>query len=101
MSARAPARHLLTVRETAERLRVSEKTVRRLICAEILPALRIGGSIRVDPDELQAWLYGAVSDDGSRQGSCAPAQNTHPTERCETQDRGKSRSLPVKRIACP
>jgi excisionase family DNA binding protein len=63
MSTLAPDRPLLNVREAAARLRVSEKTVRRLIGARILPALRIGGSIRVDPGELQAWLYGAVSDD--------------------------------------
>jgi excisionase family DNA binding protein len=83
MSTIAPDRPLLTVREAAARLRVSEKTVRRLIGAEILPALRIGGSIRVDPDELQAWLYGDVSGDGSRQGQLR-ADAEDPAERRET-----------------
>jgi excisionase family DNA binding protein len=82
MSTLAPDRPLLTVREAAARLRVSEKTVRRLIGAEILPALRIGGSIRVDPDQLRAWLYGDVSDDGSRQGQLRAGAD--PAERDET-----------------
>jgi excisionase family DNA binding protein len=52
---------LLTVRETAEKLAVSEATVRRLISAGILPAYRLGkkgSSLRIDPAEVGAWLYG-------------------------------------------
>ena len=51
---------LPTVAEVAERLRVSEKTVRRLIAAGLLPAVRLGGprtAIRVAADELERWLY--------------------------------------------
>lgn len=58
MSTLAPYRPLLTVREAAARLRVSEKTVRRLVAAAELPALKVGGQIRVDEGELEAWLYG-------------------------------------------
>jgi excisionase family DNA binding protein len=47
---------LLTVSETAERLRVSEKTVRRLIERRELPAFRVGGSIRLDAGELDQWI---------------------------------------------
>ena len=50
-------RPLMTVPQTAQRLNVSEKTVRRLIEAELLPALRVGGSVRVDRGELEDWLY--------------------------------------------
>jgi excisionase family DNA binding protein len=57
MSTAVQQEPLLTVSSVAERLNISEKTVRRLIGAEILPALRIGGSIRVDPGELRDWLY--------------------------------------------
>ncbi len=48
---------LLTVNEVAARLTVSPKTVRRLVERGELPALKIGASVRVDPGELQAWLY--------------------------------------------
>jgi excisionase family DNA binding protein len=46
--------------EVAERLRVSQKTVPRLIETGELPAVRLGrkGAIRVDEAELEAFLYG-------------------------------------------
>jgi excisionase family DNA binding protein len=52
-------RRLLTVNETAERLRTSRPTVYRRIAAGEIPALRIGerGPLRVDADELEAWIY--------------------------------------------
>jgi excisionase family DNA binding protein len=62
----------LTVAAVAERLSLSEKTVRRLIGAELLPALRIGGSIRVDPDELEEWL----TDKASAVGTGSSADHT-------------------------
>lgn len=51
-------RRLLTVNETAERLRTSRPTVYRRISRGQLPALRIGdrGPLRVDADELECWL---------------------------------------------
>jgi excisionase family DNA binding protein len=50
---------LLSVRETATMLGVTEKTVRRLIAAGRLPALQLGppgSSIRIPADELDEWL---------------------------------------------
>lgn len=29
----------------------------RLIAAAVVPALRVGGALRVDADELEQWLY--------------------------------------------
>jgi excisionase family DNA binding protein len=46
----------MTVSETAERLRVSEKTVRRLANGNDLPTLSVGGSVCVDAGELERWL---------------------------------------------
>jgi excisionase family DNA binding protein len=48
---------LLSLREVAGKLAVSEKTVRRFIDSGQLPALRVGRQLRVDPEELQRWLY--------------------------------------------
>jgi excisionase family DNA binding protein len=50
---------LLKVREAAEQLRVDESTVYRQIRRGFLPAVQIGGrraSLRLDEDELNAWL---------------------------------------------
>lgn len=51
--------NLLSVKETAALLGVTEKTVRRLISAGIMPALQLGPpgrSIRIPEDQLRAWL---------------------------------------------
>jgi excisionase family DNA binding protein len=61
MSTAVQARPLLSVRQVAEWLGVSEKQVYRLIYRGEIPAVRLGGrgsALRVDPDELEAWLYG-------------------------------------------
>ncbi|MEX0702456.1 MAG: helix-turn-helix domain-containing protein [Planctomycetales bacterium] len=48
---------LLTAREVAQLLRLSDRTVRRLDSAGRLPrGLRIGGSKRWRRDELLAWI---------------------------------------------
>ena len=47
---------LLTVRATADRLQVAEKTIRRLITAGELPTHRIGGCVRVSEDDLLVFL---------------------------------------------
>ncbi len=53
---RRAAPSLLTVRATADRLQVAEKTVRRLIAAGELPTHRIGGCVRVSEDDLLVFL---------------------------------------------
>jgi excisionase family DNA binding protein len=59
MSTLVPERQLLTVRETAERLAISEKSVRRRVRAGVIPALRLGhkgSAIRIPADELAGWI---------------------------------------------
>lgn len=56
MSATADTAPLLSVREAAARLAVSPATVRRWIAGGEMPALRIGNSVRIDPERLADWL---------------------------------------------
>lgn len=58
--AKAP---LLSIAEAAEQLSVSRATVSRLIGAGQLPALHVGRSLRIDPSEMNAWLYGDNRED--------------------------------------
>ncbi len=44
---------LLTVAETASFFQVSEKTIRRMIGRGALPFVRIGRSIRIDPEVIE------------------------------------------------
>jgi excisionase family DNA binding protein len=47
---------LLSLRDVASTLNVSMSTVRRLIENDSLPVIRIGRSLRVDPDDLADWI---------------------------------------------
>jgi excisionase family DNA binding protein len=59
MSTIVRERRLLTLREAAEALHYSERTVRRLIERHGLPALRLSGpgsALRISQDGLEDWL---------------------------------------------
>lgn len=47
---------MMEVDELAELTSVSPKTIYRMIQRRKLPALRIGGSIRLNPKEVAEWL---------------------------------------------
>jgi putative molybdopterin biosynthesis protein len=68
-------RRLLSVGEVATRLGVSRLTVWRLIDRGEIPALRVGRQLRLDPEELNAWLYavqGSPAVTPSRRGADNP-----------------------------
>jgi excisionase family DNA binding protein len=54
-SPRAP---LLTAAEVAEILKVSLRSVRRLIADKELPIVRIGRAVRIRPEALEAMIEG-------------------------------------------
>ena len=49
----------LTVPEVAMELRLSERTVKRLISRGSLPALRVGRSVRIERARFDEWLDSA------------------------------------------
>lgn len=55
----------LTLGEIAEQLKVDRRTVQRWVAGEgvsrRLPAYRIGGVRRVDPDAFKAWMLDETS----------------------------------------
>ena len=56
MSTSVQHRPLMRPQELAARLGVSVMTVRRLVAAGNLPAVKVGGQLRFDADELEVWL---------------------------------------------
>ena len=58
MSTSVPEKPLLTPRETAEWMKVSTRTLRRLVERGEVPALRVGRQVRFDPAELASYVYG-------------------------------------------
>ena len=65
MNTVATPRMLLNIPAVADRLDVSVPTVRRLIRRGELPALRAGSQIRIDPYELEAWLFSDVGGEST------------------------------------
>lgn len=58
------SRPLLTIRQAAEVLGVSERTVRRRIASGELLAVQLGQpgtAVRVDADELERFVFGQAS----------------------------------------
>jgi len=47
---------ILTIREVADYLRITEKTAYRLVASEKLPGFKIGGSWRFRKGEIDAWI---------------------------------------------
>jgi len=47
---------LLTLPEAAELLNVSTRTVRRQIDDGLLPTVRIGGAVRIRPEDLRSFI---------------------------------------------
>ena len=52
---------LLTIREVAATLGVSDKTVRRAIASAALPAARVGSQWRVAPSDLRRYLRAGIN----------------------------------------
>lgn len=69
------AQEEMTVREAAELLRVSEKTVYRWIRQGVIPAFRVQGQYRFDRRELQSWArYKRIGAPGAQAEPAAEEQ---------------------------
>jgi excisionase family DNA binding protein len=49
-------KRLMQISEVSQALGISDTTTRRLIKANALPAIRVGGQIRVDRNRLRDWI---------------------------------------------
>jgi len=47
---------LLTIKEAADALRVSESTIYRLMKTGVLPTVKVGGSTRIKQSDVEALL---------------------------------------------
>jgi len=54
-------KRLLLPEETWKRLRISRASFYRLVRRGEIPAVRVGGQLRVPEDELERWLYAEPS----------------------------------------
>ena len=62
-----PVERLLTIRDLASSLRLSRKTIERMVRAGRLPSLRVCGRVRFRPSDIASWL--AAREDRACHGS--------------------------------
>ena len=56
---------MLTLTETARYLKVSEKTILRMIAEDAIPCVKIGGQWRFMQSALDSWLLSKMRGKGS------------------------------------
>jgi excisionase family DNA binding protein len=47
---------ILTIKEVADYLKVTERTIYRLAAARQIPAFKVGGSWRFSKSDIDAWI---------------------------------------------
>jgi len=47
---------ILTIKEVAEQLKVTEKTIYRLLSKQEIPAFKVGGSWRFRQEDINNWI---------------------------------------------
>ncbi|HZP26086.1 MAG TPA: helix-turn-helix domain-containing protein [Dehalococcoidia bacterium] len=53
---------ILTVKETADLLKVKPQWIYRMMRSDGLPCIRLGRQVRVDQDSLEKWIAERRSD---------------------------------------
>lgn len=71
MSSSSPKSGILTIREVADYLKVTERTIYRLAAARKIPAFKVGGGWRFSVADIDAWIK-----EQSRTGIASP-ENDH------------------------
>ena len=56
MSTSAVEGGILTIREVADYLKVTDRTIYRLAAAKQMPAFKIGGSWRFSRQDIDSWI---------------------------------------------
>ena len=56
MVTRAPKTDILMIKDVAEYLKVTERTIYRLAAAKKIPAFKVGGSWRFSRTDIDRWI---------------------------------------------
>jgi excisionase family DNA binding protein len=56
MATRAPKTDILMIKDVAEYLKVTERTIYRLAAAKKIPAFKVGGSWRFSRADIAEWI---------------------------------------------
>ncbi len=69
---------LLTCKDVAARLAMSECHIRRMVCRRRIPFIKIGGAVRFSEADIDDWLYKRKITPGDIQGRAALYCLEHP-----------------------
>jgi excisionase family DNA binding protein len=58
MATRTPKSDILMIKDVAEYLKVTERTIYRLAAAKKIPAFKVGGSWRFSRRDIDDWIHG-------------------------------------------
>ena len=47
---------LMTIADVAEKMQLTEAAIRKFILQKTVPYIKIGGSIRFNPSEIEEWI---------------------------------------------
>ena len=61
MATRSPKTDILMIKDVAEYLKVTERTIYRLAAAKKIPAFKVGGSWRFSRTDIDAWIRAQTS----------------------------------------
>jgi excisionase family DNA binding protein len=61
MATRSPKTDILMIKDVAEYLKVTERTIYRLAAAKKIPAFKVGGSWRFSRGDIDAWIKAQTS----------------------------------------
>ena len=64
MATRSPKTDILMIKDVAEYLKVTERTIYRLDAAKKIPAFKVGGSWRFSQADIDRWIQEQSSTDG-------------------------------------
>ena len=83
MATSAGHSEILTIREVAEYLKVTDRTIYRLAAAKRIPAFKVGGTWRFSRADIDVWIrrHRAWTEGEARGG----AANGPTYRRCRTQ----------------
>ena len=56
MASRFPTTDILMIKDVAEYLKVTERTIYRLAAAKKIPAFKVGGSWRFSRSDIDSWI---------------------------------------------
>ncbi|MBI3381000.1 MAG: helix-turn-helix domain-containing protein [Aquabacterium sp.] len=68
MPSKPDAGEILTIKEIADFLKVTERTIYRLAAAKSIPAFKVGGSWRFVRAEIDMWIRQQSSEEPRDQG---------------------------------